>query len=178
MKSSPATTWRTGAGRTALGVLCLALTACGSGSVAASSRVAARVGDIEIIDPYLPNPASPSVAAVYLTVRNTGSTPDALIGASSAIAASASLHTELVQGSYEVMVPLVRLDVSAHGQASLVPGHDHVMLEGLNQVLEVGQTVKVTLRFADAGQVAVPVLVVPLDSVVDGMGNMPGMGGT
>jgi copper(I)-binding protein len=52
------------------------------------------------------------------------------------------------------------------------------MLEGLNQVLEVGQTVKVTLRFADAGQVAVPVLVVPLDSVVDGMGNMPGMGGT
>jgi len=178
VKSSLATAWRTGAGRTTLAVLCLALTACGSGSAAATGRVAARVGEIEIIDPYLPNPASPSVAAVYLTVRNTGSTPDALVGASSAIAASATLHTEIVQGSYEAMVPLVRLGVSAHGQASLVPGHDHVMLEGLNQALKVGQTVTVTLRFANAGQVAVPVLVVPLDSVVNGMANMPGMRGT
>ena len=124
----------------------------------------------------MPDPASPSVAAVYLTVRNTGSSPDALVGASSAIAASATLHTEIAQGSVEVMAPLVRLDVNPHGEASLMPGHDHVMLEGLHQALKVGQTVVVTLRFAHAGGIPVTVPVVSLDSVANNMAHMPGMG--
>lgn len=156
----------------------MVLTACGGGSASAKGRVAARVGAIEVIDPYIPLPASPSVAAVYLTVRNTGTTADALIGAASAIAASATLHTEITQGSVEVMAPLVRLDLSPHADASLAPGHDHVMLEGIHQVLKVGQSVTVTLRFAHAGQIAVAVPVVPLDSVVNGMANMPGMRGS
>ena len=41
-----------------------------------SSKIAARVGPLEVIDPFLPNPASPTVAAIYLTVKNTGSRPD------------------------------------------------------------------------------------------------------
>jgi len=154
------------------------LTACGGrGPGNAESRVVARSGAIEVIDAYLPDPASPSVAAVYLTVRNTGSIPDALIGATSNIAATTAMHTEVELGSYEVMAPLSRLLVAPHGEASLIPGHDHVMLEGLNQPLKVGQTVMVTLRFANAGELAVPVRVVPLDGIVDGLGAMPGMGG-
>lgn len=174
-----ATGWRRGTGLAVIASVCVTVSACGTaGSATAKSRVVARVGAIEVIDPYLPDPASSSVAAVYLTVRNTGTTSDALIGASTAIAASATLHTEIEQGSVEVMAPLVRLDVAPHQEASLVPGHDHVMLQGVNRTLKVGQSVIVTLRFAHAGSVAVTVPVVSLDSVVGNMANMPGMGGS
>lgn len=175
--------WPGRAGSIALGLVGVGLVgvvsgACGSsGATAAGGRVAAQVGAIEIMDPYLPEPSSPTVAAVYLTLRNNGSTSDALVGASSSIAATASLHTEVTEGSVEVMAPMRSLEVPAHGKAQLLPAHDHLMLQGVSRTLKAGDTVVITLRFAVAGSVAVNVPVVPLASVVAGMGNMPGMGG-
>ena len=111
--------------------------------------VVARVGSLEIIHPFLPAPASPSVASVYLTVRNTGSSPDRLVSVSTPMAASASLMTENANGS---MTPLVNLSVPAHGEASLVPGRQHLMLETPASSFKVGQAVAVTLHFAHAGR--------------------------
>lgn len=157
----------------AFALAALMLPACGGRSSA--SAVAARVGDIEVLDAYLPDPASPSVAALYLTVRNTGAHADALIGASSPISASASMHSETADGMAETMTPIARVPVPAHGEATLAPGHDHVMLEALNASLRTGETVPVTLRFARAGTVVVRVPVVPLDAAVAGMAGMAGM---
>ena len=39
-----------------------------SAQAAQSEKVVARIGHLEIIDPFLPDPASPDVAAAYLTV--------------------------------------------------------------------------------------------------------------
>lgn len=131
----------------------------------ASPKVAARVGHLEVIDPFLPDPASPSVAAIYLTVKNTGSRPDALISASSSVSPDTMLMKENAHGS--TMGMLAELRIPAHGQASLKPGLDHLMLEQPKMKFTVGRTVLVTLRFERAGSVTLKVPVVPLSRIID-----------
>ena len=131
-----------------------------------SSTVVGRVGSLEVTDPFLPDPASPSVAAIYLTVRNTGSKVDALIAATSPAAPDVELMTENVHGLFGTMGPLRELRIPAHGRASLLPGHYHVMLEQPTVTFKVGQTVLVTLRFKWAGSVTIKVPVVPLSWIL------------
>ena len=152
------------------------LAACGgSAGSGTGAPVAGRIGDLEIIHPFLPDPASPAVASVYLTVRDTGALPDRLVAASSVAAGSAMLMAEQPAGT---MAPLDALAVPAHGEASLAPGHDHLMLENPRGVLRVGQTVPVTLRFARAGRITLEVPVVPLSDILGdgGSGSNPGSG--
>ena len=40
---------------------------------AASTEVVGHVGSLEVLNPFLPDPASSIVAAIYLTAKNTGS---------------------------------------------------------------------------------------------------------
>ncbi len=68
--------------------LALALAACGAiGS--SSGAVVARSGSLEVQGPYLPQPASPDVAAAYFTLKNNGAIPDTLLAADSPAAAYA-----------------------------------------------------------------------------------------
>lgn len=76
------------------------------------------------------------------------------------------LMTENAHGSSGSMGMLSELRIPAHGQASLVPGHDHVMLEQPTVTFKVGQTVLVTLRFKWAGSVSIKVPVVPLSWIL------------
>jgi copper(I)-binding protein len=132
----------------------------------ATTKVVARVGHLEIINPFLPDPASPSVASVYLTVKNLGPKADDLVSESSPIASSTMLMTENNHGAVGTMGMLRDLRIPAHGQASLKPGHDHVMLEQPRMHFKVGQTVLVTLRFERAGSVTIQVPVVPLSRIL------------
>ncbi len=139
--------------------------ACGSPR-SADTSVAARVGALEIIHPFLPDPASPTVAAIYLTVRNSGSTPDRLVSVTTPSAVMAMLMTETSTGAAGSMAPLPGLDIPAHGQASLSPGQNHLMLEYPRRSLKVGDSVPVVLHFARSGLVQVTVPVVPLEQIL------------
>ncbi len=138
----------------------------GASRPAATSQVVGRVGSLEVLNPFLPDPASPSVAAIYLTVKDTGPKADALVAATSPAAPDVMLMTENGHGSFGSMGMLRQLRIPAHGQASLAPGHDHVMLEQPTVTFKVGQTVLVTLRFRWAGSVTVKVPVVPLSWIL------------
>jgi copper(I)-binding protein len=153
-------------GATLLGfALVLPFSTISGAAPSATSKVAARVGDLEVIDPFLPNPASPSVAAIYLTVKNTGPHPDALISASSPVSADSMLMKENAHGSSMGM--LAELRIPAHGQATLKPGHDHLMLEQPTVKFKVGRMVLVTLRFERSGSVTLKVPVVPLSRIIE-----------
>jgi periplasmic copper chaperone A len=147
-------------GTTALG------TATAAPGPATSSKVVGRVGSLQVLNAFLPDPASPSVAAIYLTVKDGGSRADALVGATSPVAPEVLLMTENDHGSFDSMGPLRELRIPAHGQASLVPGRDHVMLEQPTVAFRVGETVPVTLHFKRAGSVTVEVPVVPLSWIL------------
>ena len=124
-----------------------------------------RIGALTVRDTFLPEPASGSVASIYLTVKNSGSQADSLIGVRSAAANGSMLMTENSNGS---MGMLSQLRIPAHGQASLVPGKDHVMLEQPRHALRLGQHVQVTLHFKRAGYLTITVPVVPLSRILDG----------
>jgi copper(I)-binding protein len=137
------------------------------------------VGDLEVINAFLPMPASPSVAAVYLTVRNSGSSPDVLTEISTPDAQSSMLMTEAGSASTGTMQAQAELAIPGHGQATLTPGHDHAMLQNPTVTLKVGQRVPLTLHFAKAGALTIQIPVVPLTAITQSpsgsMGKMPGM---
>jgi copper(I)-binding protein len=93
--------------------------------------------------------------AAYMVIRNTGGADDALIGAASDVADMVELHETTMEGSMAGMHPVEAIPVPAGGSVSLEPGGYHVMLIGLKEELQVGQTITLTLTFEKAGQITV-----------------------
>lgn len=103
-----------------------------------------------------------SAAAVYLTVTNQGDGDDRLAGAEVPGAAAASLHSSSSAGGVARMRALEDgLEIPAHSSVELKPGGTHIMLTGLQQPLEAGQTVDLNLGFARSGPRPVVIRVVP-----------------
>ncbi len=161
-----------------------------SASASPSPRGSASVGPIRITGAYLPQPASPDVAAVYFTVADTGDQADTLLSATSVPAAQVMLMSESSSGGSESMTAVPGgLSIPAHGQLALTAGGYHVMLTDPAVSLKQGDTVRLTLTFAHAGQVALNVPVTSLlsdavtgsgatsDATSDAtaMADMPGM---
>lgn len=130
---------------------------------ARTPTVRTHVRSLTVVDAFLPEPPSPAVAAIYLTVKNSGSRSDALIGVATAAAGSSMLMTENPNGT---MGMLGQLRIPAHGEASLVPGHDHLMLEQPTHALTLGQHVVITLHFRRAGFLTISVPVIPLSRIL------------
>ena len=162
-----------------------------SASTAASGpRASASVGHIKITDAYIPQPATPSVAAAYFTVTETGSQPDVLLSATSVPASQAALMQETASGANAgTMTDLSGgLAIPANGAVALGPGGYHLMLTDPASPLTAGGSVALTLRFKDAGTVTFKVPVTsllsdaltsptsgPTATSTSGMANMPGM---
>lgn len=119
-----------------------------------------KAGDLRIDHPYAtPSRPGMSTGSVYFRgIRNTGSTPDRLLSASTPASASVEIHRmQMVKGGQgEVMqmraVPSLEIPAGAtvvmkHGTTD---GH-HLMLIGLKAPLKDGDRFPVTLRFEKAG---------------------------
>ncbi len=98
-----------------------------------------------------------TTAAAYVTIRNAGSEPDRLLGASSPLAERTSLHVSLVEGGGTMrMRPVSQVDIPVGETVAMTQGGAlHLMLEGLKQPLRVGGSTPLTLRFEHAGDVQV-----------------------
>jgi copper(I)-binding protein len=95
--------------------------------------------------------------AVYITLRNTGSVPDALVGTSSAAAEVVELHETIRDGDVMRMRPVAKLDLRPGAAFEMKPGGLHLMLINLKRALRPGQTVPLTLTFEHAGPLALEV---------------------
>ena len=140
-----------------------------------SPRGAASVGHIKITGAYIPQPATPSVAAAYFTVTETGSQGDVLLSATSVPASQASLMQESETGANAGTMTDITggLAIPADGAVTLGPGGYHLMLTDPASPLTAGGSVALTLRFKDAGTVTFKVPVTSLLS--DALTSMPGM---
>lgn len=151
-------------GRLQLTIAIAALIVCAATVIAAvgvggggSAKGSAAIGPLRISHARMPAPASPDVGTIYLTVKNTGGADDSLDAVTADVANSGMLMREQASGGSEQMLPVPALTIPAHGQASLSPGNYHVMLIGLHNSPKQGDTVRVTLHFAHAGQVTLDV---------------------
>jgi hypothetical protein len=97
-------------------------------------------------------PGAAKTAAIYLTVTNTGTTPDTLEGTASTPAAEhADLHEMKMANGVMEMRPLKSLTIAPGKSVTLAPGGYHIMLTGLKAPLKEGQSVPLTLTFEHAG---------------------------
>jgi len=111
-----------------------------------------------------------SVAAGYLKLTNTGTTPDRLIGMSVAVSDRVEVHEmATVEGVMKMRPVKDGLEIEPGQSVELKPGGLHLMMLDLKRQLQQGQRVKGTLVFEKAGKV-------DIEFAVEGIGGAPAHG--
>jgi periplasmic copper chaperone A len=111
----------------------------------------AKISDLHVTQAYVPQPASPDVAAAYFTIANLGNAPAVLTGVHADVSGMSMMH----ESTGTTMRMLGSVTVPAHGTFVFSPGRYHVMLESPMRTLKQGDHVKLTLSFAGVGQITV-----------------------
>lgn len=94
-------------------------------------------------------------AGGYFTLRNNSGTPRKLVGAVSTACGSASLHETKEEGGVAKMIPVDQIDVPANGGVTFAPGGYHVMCMKPSDAMKPGDTVPLTLEFADGTKLTI-----------------------
>lgn len=99
--------------------------------------------------------------AVFVTLKNTGSVDDVLVGATSDKATMVEIHESYVDEADGTMQmrKVTGVPVPASGSVELKPGGLHIMLIDILAPLVEGETFNITLKFENAGEVVVPVTI-------------------
>lgn len=134
---------------------------------AALGDVQATVGDLTIGDGYVGEPASPTVAAAYLTIINGGDIDDRLTSVTSDVAGMVMPMTDVSEDGVGTMTGLDEVIVPAHGAFRFRSGAAHLMLEPVTMVPAAGDTVTLTLTFTRSGPVDVVLPVEPIGATLD-----------
>jgi periplasmic copper chaperone A len=140
-------------------------------------------GPLKIAQPWArATPKGASVGGGYLSITNTGSEPDRLVGGSSPVAKEFELHEmRMDRGIMKMRAVEGGLEIGPGKTVTLSPSGYHIMFVGLQQPLKQGEKVPVTLEFAKAGKVQVEFAVEGIGAKHDTEGghdmkSMPGMG--
>lgn len=140
--------------------LAVVVTACGDD--AGGSETRAGESAVTVTNAYSPVSPNPDIGAVYLTIANGTETDDRLIGAASAAAGTVEVHRSYTDADGRaVMEHEPDLAVPSGETVLFEPGGLHVMLMGVIEPLEAGDTIDLELEFAEAGTLAVEAEVVP-----------------
>ncbi|MDF3074101.1 MAG: uncharacterized protein K0S54_1768 [Alphaproteobacteria bacterium] len=116
------------------------------------------LGPLKIGHPW----ARATVAAnggAFLSVDNTGATPDRLLRASTEVATSVQLHVHIKDGDIMRMREVDSVDLPAGKKIVFAPGGYHIMLLGLKKKLVEGERFALTLEFEKAGKITVDIAV-------------------
>jgi len=114
-------------------------------------------GSLKISAPWArATPKGAQVGGGYLTITNTGTTPDHLIGGASEVADKFEIHEMSMDEGVMKMRGLPSGLVIKPGETVVFkPTGYHIMLKGLKQQLIKGQHFKASLQFEKAGKVDV-----------------------
>jgi len=123
-----------------------------------------------------PTAPGATTGVVYLIVMNHGATDDTLSSVATPVAESASMHRTTDENGIMKMEPVASILVKANGAVGFQPNGLHIMLMGLKQPLNLGDSFPITLNFAAAGPVTTTVKVERVTGKPEhDMGAMPGM---
>jgi copper(I)-binding protein len=158
-------------------VYAVALLACVPLGIAAAQARDYKAGSLDIIDPWSrATPKGASVAAGYMKITNTGTSPDRLVSGTSDAASTFEVHEMTVENGVAKMRPLKEgLEIKPGETVELKPGSFHVMFVGLKKPLAAGDHVSATLVFEKAGKVNVEYDVLAMGATPAGKDSMPGM---
>lgn len=130
-------------------------------------------GDLKIARPWARETARMARAGgAFMTIENTGGTPDRLLKAASPVAARTEVHTVIQDGDVMRMREVPALDLAPKSKVELKPGGYHVMLMELKAPLKAGDRFPLTLTFEKAGTVTVDITVEKLAGPTPDHGTM------
>ena len=134
-----------------------------------------KAGPLEIDQPWSrATPKGAKVAAGYLTIKNTGTEPDRLVGVTSPAAGKSEIHEMSMEKGVMKMRPVPGgVEIKPGETVELKPGSYHIMFVGLKKPLSPGEHVKGTFTFEKAGTVSVEFDVRAMGA--SSGNNMPGM---
>lgn len=125
---------------------------------------AIKIGELSIEEPWAAaTPPAARTGAVYFeAIVNGGRQADQLLSARSSVCDTVEIHEMFMEGSVMRMRALPQLELPAGqtvrwGRGS--PRGLHIMLIGLKAPLKEGESLPLTLRFKQAGEVEVKVMV-------------------
>ncbi len=135
------------------------------------------VGSIHISQPWArATPKGAASGAAYMTITNSGKTPDKVSCVSSDASAECQIHSMTMDNGVMQMRPVEGgLEIKPGETVTLKPGGFHVMLLNLKHPLEQGNSVKATLKFDNAGTVDVDYPIAAIGAAAPGV---PAGGGT
>lgn len=135
---------------------CVALTCAGTSLVAHEFTS----GPLTIDHPMAFETAQTAMSAGgYMTITNTGTQTDQLVGIEADFP-KVMLHTTEEKDGIARMMHVDTIEIPAGGTVALQPGGLHVMFMGLNgDPFEVGEEIPATLIFEQAGPVEVVFIV-------------------
>lgn len=107
--------------------------------------------------------ASAMAGAAFMQITNQSGQDDILTGAKTNVSAMTELHTHIDDGDGVIKMRQIvgGIKLAAGETIVMKRGGDHVMLMGLNDSLDTGETLEITLTFKEAGDVMVEV---PVDN--------------
>jgi copper(I)-binding protein len=153
----------------ALAATALLLTACGDkpapvAEAPPAPTVAAQTAPIRISNASSREaPVAGGTGVGFLSITNNGTKDDQLLAATTPLAGAVELHEMSMSGGMMQMRALPDgLSVPAGKTVELASGGTHLMLTDLKRPLVAGEKVPLTLRFRDAGEIAVELEVKPL----------------
>lgn len=116
-------------------------------------------GDLVIDHPWArPSFGASPNGAAYMSVTNTGSAAERLVGISGDVAERIELHATTMDGDVMRMRPVSGgVDIPPGETVRFAPGAMHVMLMGLKMPLKEGEAFPLRLSFAPGGDVEVSV---------------------
>lgn len=135
-------------------------------------------GPLRIVHPWSrATPPGAKVAGGFLTIENTGTTPDRLVGGTLVTAGRLEVHTMTMDGGVMTMRQLENgLEIPPGATVELKPGSLHVMFMDLKSGLQQGDRVKGTLVFEKAGKVEVEYKIEAVGAKASGGGEHAGHG--
>jgi len=129
-------------------------------SLASMQALAAQADHITVENPFAREvpPGAPASASFMKLINNSGEDVN-IVEANSAVSKVVELHTHIDDNGVMRMRKIPQITVPANGMTMLKPGGLHIMLIGPHKPLKMGQTVKVSLKFADGSskEVSMPV---------------------
>jgi copper(I)-binding protein len=114
---------------------------------------------IEIKNAWMRPGAQGMNTALYLDIKNNGSTEDTLYDAKSSLAKIVEVHETYSRGDMMGMRKTKGIAIKPNSLFQLKPGGHHIMLIDLNKKLENGSNAEVLLYFKKAGKIPVKALI-------------------
>jgi copper(I)-binding protein len=133
----------------------MALTLAGASGLAHAHEH--KTGSLRIAHPWVrATPTGAQVASGFVTIINTSSAPDRLLGATLAKGARTEVHATSIEVGIARMRPVEGgLEIKLGATVKLAPGGYHLMFVDLKGSFIDGEMVEGTLQFQKAGTVPV-----------------------